>query len=283
MMKDFWMRTTSKSPITFRIKKIIAWFFKLLGLSDFLLKKLDEQYAGQYIRIVNYHDTKAEDASIFEEHLKWYAKYFQNVNFECFQTFLDGGRIEMGHPGIMLTFDDGKKGNFDVAYPLLEKYGFTGYFLCSSDLVGTEGYMSAGELKELILSGHIIGDHTATHHRIEEYDTDEILGYEIVKSKEKLEKQVGSGIEVFCWCGGEEEHYTKRAHDLIKKAKYRYSFMTNSAPVFNNTDPYHIQRINVESGWPVYLMKFQISGFMDWRFKSKRMRVNKKLIRGGGT
>ena len=62
---------------------------------------------------------------------------------------------------------------------------------------------------------------------------------------------------------------------MIKKAGYKYGFMTNSYPLTSDPDRYHIQRINVEDDWPVYLLKFQISGIMDWKFKRKRMRVNK--------
>jgi hypothetical protein len=39
----------------------------------------------------------------------------------------------------------------------------------------------------------------------------------------------------------------------------------------------HIQRINVEDNWPIYLVKLQVCGFMDKRFEAKRNRVDSKL------
>jgi hypothetical protein len=52
--------------------------------------------------------------------------------------------------------------------------------------------------------------------------------------------------------------------------------MTNSYPVLRDVDPFHIQRINIEDGWPISLVKLQICGFMDKRFGNKRKRVNQK-------
>lgn len=177
----------------------------------------------------------------------------------------------------MLTFDDGIANNYYVAKPLLEEYGFTGYFMCSSDLIGTEGYMSYDQLKDLISNGHIITDHSATHHRMNEDDTEQLLDYEIRESKDKLENELHIPIEIYTWCGGEENHYTKKAYKKIIESGYKYGFMTNSKPVVKGDNPFNIQRINVEAGWPLYLLKFQISGMMDRRFKAKRIRVDKKL------
>ena len=53
----------------------------------------------------------------------------------------------------MITFDDGLKDNYSVAGSVLDKYGFTGYFMVSSELIGKEGYMTSSELKDLMNRG----------------------------------------------------------------------------------------------------------------------------------
>ena len=261
----------------FKIKKWVAWLFHVLGISTLLLKFTGWKYKNKYIRVVNYHDTKPEHIEQFRKQLEWYKKHFSNVNKMQFEEFLRTGEIDSDKPGIMITFDDGYTGNYEVAYPVLEENHMTGYFLCSSDLVGTEGYMSYDNLRELIAHGHVIGDHTATHHRMNETDDDVVLTYEVAGSKKKIEEELEMPIDIFCWCGGEEEHYTKAAYDKITTAEYKYGFMTNSAPVVKGNNPYHIQRINVEDDWPNYLMKFQVCGFMDVKFAAKRRRVDRKL------
>lgn len=263
--------------MAFLIKRMIACFFSVCGISNVMLHRLNTKYGHHYIRVINYHDTKEIDRDIFEAHLKWYRKEFINIDYPMFQKFMEGEMIPGDKPGIMLTFDDGLKGNYDIAFPLLEKYSFTGYFLCSSDLVGTDGYMTESELVEMAEAGHVIGDHTATHHRMEESDTDELLSYEVTESKWKLERMIGESVDIFCWCGGEEEHYTKKAYEKIKQTGYRYVFMTNSAPLTHDMKKLHIQRINVEAGWPMNLVKLQLCGFMDRHFKDKRLRVDRKL------
>lgn len=262
----------------FGIKKRLAKAFEILGITRFYEKQLKRKYGNNYIRIVNYHNTEAEDVANFMKQMEWFRKKYTNVSYEEFKQFLLGQMDFNDKPGIMLTFDDGLIGNYYNAYPVLKKYGFTGYFMCSSELVGTRGYMSFEQLRELVDQGHVVGDHTATHHRMHESDTEEILQKEIVSSKEALSKGCGCEIDIFCWCGGEEEHYTRKAHELITKTGYKYSFLTNSEPVIHNTNPFAIQRSNIEASWPLSLVRLQLCGFMDAHFKNKRLRVNQKLI-----
>lgn len=261
----------------FVIKKIISILFYVFGITKLMEKRLDRKYNDQYMRIINYHNTTKQYSKQFERQLQWYQKKFVNVSYEEFELFMSGDQYNTEKPGIILTFDDGYKENYEVAYPLLEKYGFTGYFMCSSDLVGADGYMTINEIQKMVKKGHVIGNHTATHHRMLEEDSYDTLKHEIIDSKTKLEGMIKKKVEIFCWCGGEEEHYTKKAFDVVQNVGYKYSFMTNSEPVTQFTDKLHIQRTNIEDNWPLYLVKFQLCGFMDMRFKKKRERVNKKL------
>lgn len=263
----------------FRIKVVIAWFLNIFGITDMMLSRLNKKLGNNYIRVINYHDTTRENASNFEKQLKWYQKHFENVDYRQFEMYMENRNVNREKPGIMITFDDGMQGNYKIALPILEKYGFTGYFMCSSYLIGKEKYMNYDELREMIKRGHVIGDHTATHHRMLINDSEEKLQYEIIESKKHLEEETNVPIQIFCWCGGEEIHYTKNAYEMIKKAGYKYAFMTNSAPVTKNTNALHIQRINVEDGWKEHLMKLQVCGFMDKHFEKKRYRVDDMLIK----
>ena len=257
----------------FVIKCCIAKFVGIFGISSLKILKLEKHYSGNYIRIINYHHVK--NTKIFQKQLQYYKKHFVNINYSSFERFMKTGVLPGNKPGIMLTFDDGYIDNYKMALECLEENELTGWFMVSTDLVGTNGYMDYIQLKDLVLRGHVIGDHTATHHRMSEEDTEQILEYEIVESKKNLESELKSEINIFCWCGGEEEHYTSKAASKIKAAGYKYSFMTNSYPVLKGTDPFHIQRTNIEDSWPISLVKFQICGFMDKRFEEKRNRVDK--------
>lgn len=68
----------------------------------------------------------------------------------------------------ILTFDDMRKTQFDIAYPVLKKFGFSATFfvmLFPEKRDADERYsMTASELKELSDAGFELGNHTA-HHR----------------------------------------------------------------------------------------------------------------------
>ena len=119
--------------MSFKIKMIIAYLFDFLGISAFWLKKLNEKYKNQYIRIVNYHETPFQDADNFEKQIVWYKAHFDNVDYAQFEAFLSTGSLPGAKPGIMISFDDGFEDNYSVAKGILEKYGMTGYFMVSSD------------------------------------------------------------------------------------------------------------------------------------------------------
>ena len=85
----------------------------------------------------------------------------------------------------------------------------------------------------------------------------------------------GTEINLFCWCGGEEETYTQKAAELIRSAGYTYAFMTNSEVIRPDTNRFQMDRSNIEASWPISLVKFQICGLMDYRFSGKRRRVHK--------
>ena len=260
-----------------KVRDIVTWFMNIFGILN-VCKAIT--YRKPYgIRVINYHRTPENELETFEKQLDYFSKHFRDVDFKNFELYKKG-ELVLDKPGIMCTFDDGLLNNYECALPLLEKYGFTGYFFVSSEKVGKtideDSYMSFDQLREVIERGHVVGCHTATHHRMAESDTEEILKYEIVDSKQKLESELGD-IDIFCWCGGEENTYTQKAQDVIKN-NYNYGFMTNNELVYPDTDNHHIQRSNVEARFTLTTAKFQICGILDKLYEKKRNAVNNKTI-----
>ncbi len=261
----------------FSTKKKWASFLGSIGVSELLLKRLNRKYNNQYIRILNYHTTPSSTAANFEKQISWYKEWFDNINYAQFETFMETGKLPGNKPGIMITFDDGFENNYTVAKEILEKHGMTGYFMVPVSALNTKGYMSYEQVRNLVAKGHIITDHTSTHHRMKNSDSEDILTYEIAISKIRLEEILGTSVDIFTWVGGEESHYTKPAQDFIKKSGFKYGFMTNSAPLFQNTDRFLIHRSNIESNWDLALVKFQLCGIEDRKLKAKRKRVEKLM------
>ncbi|MFC1921401.1 polysaccharide deacetylase family protein [Chloroflexota bacterium] len=255
-------------------------------MADRVLLSLQRKlHNNAYIRAVNYHQTPAETASNFEKQLEFYKHHFCPVSLPDLSRFLNSREWEKDKPGLIISFDDGFKNNYEVAAPLLEEFGFTGWFFVPTAFIYTpgveqpkyiDGYvtMSWDELRKLDRK-HVIGCHTETHHRMVASTSEEKLDEEIIQSKHFLEEKLGHQVDIFCWCGGEKSSYSGAAAKYISKAGYQYAFMTNCAPILFTTDSLHLQRTNIESHWPIELVKYQLCGLMDILYTPFRIWVDR--------
>lgn len=247
-----------------------------------------------FIRTVNYHDVPPSEAQQFEQHLQYYVKHFSSVNYEDLINF-HNNIWDKNKPGLIISFDDGFRSFHEVVAPLLEKYGFTGWFLISPatidipveeqhyksgpknfDCGDTRVFLTWNQIIELD-KNHVIGCHTLNHCRLSSTLTKNKLQREIITSKNILEEKLGHEIPVFAWAGGEESSYSRKAAKVIRKAKYKVVFLTNNSVIKPHTDLHLLNRTNIESSYSSELMRFQISGFMDIVYTLKRRRVNRMI------
>lgn len=266
---------------SFKIKCLIAATYDILGLSNLNLKQLNKKYSNNYIRVLNYHHSPAKDKKKFCRQIEWYAKNYEFCGIKDLQLFLDGAKKFIDKPGLLVTFDDGYLDNYEVAHQFLSSHNIPAVYMISAGLIGKKAirdameaeYISSDQLKKMTEQGATIGCHTYSHHRMDASDTEEVLNHEIVEAKKELERVLEKPVDIFCWCGGEEHTYTKAASDLIRSSGYKLGFMTNSAPILPHCDPFQIDRSNIEAGWPISLVKFQLAGPIDRRLAEKRERV----------
>src|SRR5437016_300230 len=64
---------------------------------------------------------------------------------------------------VFLTFDDGGISALHPTADLLERHGWRGHFFITTDRIGTPGFLSAAQVRELHARGHVIGSHSASH------------------------------------------------------------------------------------------------------------------------
>ena len=290
------------------------------------------RFGPNHIRAINYHGTPQDQADSFEHQLRFYSRHFEPVDRSRLENLLAcnktvprssttlakvpaisrsgialAGRRRSRKPGLLISFDDGLLSNYEIAAPLLEKYGFTGWFFVPVARIGDRRLAGDPEHRDRIrsrhgidISGeagerpafmnweqirdldrrHVIGCHTMNHCRLYEALTEEKLRLEIVDSKAELERQLAHEVDIFCWVGGEEGTYSRRAAESIAQAGYRFSFMTNLCPITAGTSPLQLQRTNVEASWSMAQVRFYMSGVMDVAYAPKRRRVN-RLTRTG--
>ena len=278
------------------VKLALARVLDITGLSTGF-RHVYGMVLGSHLRALNYHDVPSTKAEAFETQLRFYAQHFCNIGLTQLRSFLDGEFVPE-KPGLLLSFDDGLRSHAEVVAPLLEKYGFTGWFMVPAGFVDApEGEqarfaaersiqyakeygdarvaMSWDQLRELDAT-HVIGCHSTNHRRLEENLSADERELEILASKRRFEVELDHPMETFCWVGGEEWSYSSSAAADIRAAGYRLSFMTNSYPILPGCDPLQLQRTNIEAAYPASLMRLNLCGIFDLLYRSKRGRVNAK-------
>ncbi len=273
---------------------------RALGIDRSSFAKLGHNY----IRTVNYHGTPAPHAKAFEQQLQYFKEHFHPATKMDLQMLLQDGHWPYEKPGILLSFDDGMRTNYDVGAALLEQYGFQGWFFvmpefvdcpaaAQADFASSHAMRPSGEyadnryamnrqeLLDLRKRGHIIGCHTLSHMRMSADLDEEEMTRQIVIAKQKLAAILNEDVDTFCWVGGEEENYHPTAQKIINKSEFRYSFLTNSAPIRPIDNPLGLQRTNLGTDWPIADVSVSLSGLIDLKYRGKRLRVNRKLFAGG--
>lgn len=106
---------------------------------DLFLETPDE--SGFVSRGANHYKI---ESSLFEKHVK----YVREQNLES---------------NVIFTFDDGGKSMYELAAPILEKYGMKGVFCIPSNYIDKSNFLSKQQILDLFRRGHIIASHSDTH------------------------------------------------------------------------------------------------------------------------
>jgi peptidoglycan/xylan/chitin deacetylase (PgdA/CDA1 family) len=64
---------------------------------------------------------------------------------------------------LLITFDDGHLNNYTTAFPIMQKYGFTGVLYIVANYMGADQYMNADQIKEMAIAGWEVGSHSISH------------------------------------------------------------------------------------------------------------------------
>lgn len=95
---------------------------------------------------------------------------------------------------VIITFDDGELNNFEIALPILNKYGYKAYFFIIVGRVGRNGYMNWDQIKQLSQQGMIVGSHGLSHQILTNL-MDTQIDEELRASKRAIEVNLGRVID----------------------------------------------------------------------------------------
>lgn len=142
---------------------------------------------------------------------------------------------------VVLTFDDGWRGAFEVAIPMLVEAGLRATFFRTRDFVGREGFCDSVMIIAAHKAGMEIGCHGSTHRMLSACSREEIL-WEWSSCKSFLESLLKHPVEYASLPGGDlNNQIIASARDCGLKA------ICTSIPGINNevTDPFRIKRLAI--------------------------------------
>lgn len=156
--------------------------------------------------------------------------------------------LEFGDPlpekPVMITFDDGSIGQYEIGIPTLESHGFRGVFFIMTIATGRKGYMSAAQLKEMSDRGHLIASHTWDHHKVLDYDS-AAWKVQLSGSVKTLENITGKPVRYFAYPFG---LWSPASFPYLRASGIRGAFIL--ATKRDSIDPLMtLRRINVPGYW----------------------------------
>lgn len=151
------------------------------------------------------------------------------------------GKATLPERPIALTFDDGWREQYDVAFPLLQRYGMRATFFVSTSFVGYPRFMTWEELAEMRDAGMEIASHGRKHVNLADADDPEAWR-EIARSREILEEKLGVSAVSFAYPFG---GYRKGLPAMLERAGYQIAVGLGGSPVHRPESRYYFRRMEV--------------------------------------
>jgi hypothetical protein len=203
--------------------------------------------AGRFIRVVNYHNTPASAAAELREELAGFADRFESLTLDDLDQFFATGTWRSDRPGFVPVFYEGYRNSAEVAAPICDELGLTGWFpictafvdcpvaeqevfarshyigLVADDLErpGERIAMSWDEIATLS-ARHVVTPHTAAHVGINDTVSDEDLEREVIEPKRRMDAVTGQSAPAFAWLHGTRWGMSARHDAAVQAAGYRY-------------------------------------------------------------
>jgi peptidoglycan/xylan/chitin deacetylase (PgdA/CDA1 family) len=165
-------------------------------------------------------------ARVFDQQMKYLKENgYRVIGIGELLEFLNY-RNSLPKRSVVISIDDGYRSVYNIAWPILKKYGFRATFFIYTDFVGvSRNAITWDQLREMKKSGFEIGSHTISHcdltrHNKEE-DTQAYMSRiekELSMSKQIIDKKLKQDTILLAFPYG---RYDKRVLEMCKRLGYK--------------------------------------------------------------
>lgn len=241
------------------------------------------------VPIITYHslDESRSTISMAPSSFRRQMHYLKHHGFTTIALldFLDSLRTKEPLPqkAFILTFDDGFKSVYQIAFPILSEIDFTATIFLVTDYIGKTAAWELGkrdrqagghhlpllswaEIEELHRHRFECGSHGARHIHLTQVDS-RIVCQDIEKSKWTIEDKLGSACELFCYPYGE---CNASVRQIVKDRDFQGAVTTKFGRNRSSADPYTLRRIGSAHFTNSGVFKACIYGTYGWHLGRKR-------------
>lgn len=224
---------------------------------------------GEYIPVLMYHhfaDRNMESGNgmvatkeELEEHLRYFkAEGYQIITLEKLDTLLrkveynhslEGAGLHLGQKYLCITMDDGYYSNYELAYPLFQKYRTPASVFAITDFITEQQGLKKftwEQAQEMDHAGWLkVYSHSADHIPVEPGAEEQFLAC-MQKSEAMLTENLQEKhVKAMAYPNGQ---YTEKSQKLLEEDGYVLQFTIEKGVITRETSRNAIPRITVESG-----------------------------------
>jgi len=198
---------------------------------------------------------------------------YQSLTLEQYFECREGAR-SLPKKSVIITFDDGLRSHYELAFPVLREFGLQGTFFVVGNRIDKEDSLSCSELEDMTQAGMEIASHGFTHTFLAYLSKDEVA-WELAESKRVLERATGGAVNYFAYPGG---HYKRWMFPLLQEAGYRGACSCRYGWVDKRTNPFLLRRIDIRQRMDInaFAACFNSNNMRFYRF----VYLIKSLVRG---
>ncbi len=168
---------------------------------------------------------------VFTDHMLFLKNNnYQVISLQMLYEFLTYNKA-LPKNSVVITIDDGYRSVYDVAWPILKKFGFTATLFIYNDFIGGGSALTWDEIREMKADGFEIGSHTLSHADLTHKKKGEAqnvyisrITKEIFESKKNLDRKLNQDTRFFAYPFGKAN---TSVIELSRKAGYLLGLSVN--------------------------------------------------------